>query len=123
MIIDHIKKALSVSVSDADRTKDIIRYEAKLGGSLFGPVQPGNRREFFWLDTNTWVWHEEWKDEQGHRHQVTTRYEVRPNGIYKVQGNSSHRMLSDEELLNFHQAVKLYGVKVIGALEELANQS
>ncbi len=120
MIIDHIKKVFYLPAKDADSVKDIIRYEAKLGGDLFGPVARGSRREFFWLDSNTWVWHEEWKDESGIKHQVTTRYLVYDNGIYKAQSNSERLMLSDGELMNFYQAVKLYGTKVVSSLEQLS---
>lgn len=119
-MIDSIKKALSVPLDDV---KAIIRYEGRIGGQLFGPVPPKVHREFFCLDERTWVWHEEWSDKLGRRKSVTTRYEVRPNGIFKTQGNAAYRRLSDEELLNFYNAVKLYGKKVIPELERLANRA
>lgn len=117
-MLDSIKKALSVPIDDM---KAIIRFEGKIGGQLFGPIPDKVHREFFCLDEHTWVWHEEFSDKFGRRRSVTTRYEVRPHGIFKAQGNSGYRRLSDEELLNFYQAVKLYGKKVIPELERLAN--
>ncbi len=118
-MIDSIKKALSVPIKDM---KDIIHYEGRIGGQLFGPIPEKQNREFFCLDERTWVWHEEWSDKFGRRHSTTTRYDVRPNGIFKTQGNSVYRRLSDDELLNFYEAVKLYGDKVIPELKKLANQ-
>lgn len=111
-MINYIKKALSVSLSDEEIYKEIIHYEAKLGGRLFGKIPPNHRREFFCLDEHTWVWYEETVDKNGKRQNTTVRYDVRPNGIFKVQENLVHRRLSDEELKNFYLAVKLYGQKI-----------
>jgi len=94
--------------------KALIHHEAKIGGELFGPVPKGNRREFFCLDEHTWVWHEEWTDKNGQRHYLMTRYDVRPNGVVKSQGQNSYQALSDDELKNFYRAVRLYGQKVGG---------
>jgi len=116
-MINYIKKALSVPVNDQDNYNDIIHYEAKVGGTLFGKIPNKHRREFFCLDEHTWVWHEERPDKFGRRQIITTRYEVRTNGIFKIQPNMPHRRLNDEELNNFYQAVKLYGQKVSAELQ------
>ncbi len=120
MIIDSIKKALSTPLNS---TQEIIRYEAKIGGQLFGPVPNKHRREFFCLDEHTWVWHEEWPDKRGRRRSLTTRYDVRPNGVFKTQGNNPYREVDQEELLNLYQASQLYSRKVIPELQRLANQA
>ena len=106
----------------ADLHRALLRYEARLGGELFGPVARGIRREFFCLDEHTWVWHEEWKDEQGKRRVLTTRYDVRPSGIVKSQGNSVYQALTDQELWNFYAAVQLYRQRVGTELRRLAEQ-
>lgn len=85
-----------------------LRREAKVGGQLFGPVPSGHRREFFCLDRHTWVWHEEWVDKTGHTRVVTTRYDIRPQGVLKSQGNNSYQQVSGVELHNLHQAAELY---------------
>lgn len=90
----------------------LIHHEAKIGGELFGPIPAGHRREFFLLDQHTWVWHEEWKDEKGEWQAVTTRYDVRPNGVLKSQGGQSYQKLSDHEFGNFYRAAKLYAKRV-----------
>lgn len=93
----------------------LIHYESKIGGQLFGPIPEGHRREFFCLDRHTWVWHEEWDDAQGH-HAVTTRYDVRPDGILKSQGGHSYQRLNPDEARNFYNAVELYGQRVLPEL-------
>lgn len=95
----------------ARRYRELIRREAKLGGELFGPVAKGNRREFFCLDEHTWVWHEEWTDATGH-HAVTTRYDIRPNGLFKAQDGQPYQKVSLEEARRLYRAVKLYGQMV-----------
>lgn len=92
--------------------KALIHFEARLGGQLFGEVPKNHRREFFCLNETTWVWHEEWVDEQGRHQALTTRYDVRKDGtVLKAQG-STYQALSPEELRNFRQAVRLYGQQV-----------
>jgi hypothetical protein len=102
----------------ADLYKSLIHYEAKIGGELFGPVSKGARREFFCLDERTWVWHEEWTDKTG-RHVVTTRYDVRPNGVFKSQGANSYQALSAEEARNLYDAITMYYQRVMPELTRL----
>lgn len=96
----------------ARRYRELIRKEAKIGGELFGPIRDGARREFFCLNRDTWVWHEEWIDENNRRHAVTTRYDVRPQGIMKAQDGLPYHYVSREEAKNFCKAVKLYNKRV-----------
>lgn len=106
---------LPIKQNQDARTKlrnKLIRREAKIGGKLFGPVPKGHRREFFRLDNHTWVWHEEWLDQDGHPRAATTRYDVRPNGILKVQDNGQYRALTREETRNLYYATQLYRDKV-----------
>lgn len=103
------------SATDDNRLEEyrnIIRKEAKVGGQLFGPIMPGGRREFFCLDENTWVWHEEWTDQNGLRHTVTTRYDVRPNGILKAQDKLPYQYIGYDEAKRFYQAVSMYNKQV-----------
>ncbi|HET9174662.1 MAG TPA: hypothetical protein VFN56_05310 [Candidatus Saccharimonadales bacterium] len=97
----------------ADHYRQLIREEAKIGSQLFGPVPAGHRREFFCLDEHTWIWHEEWRDEQDQFQALTTRYDVRPNGILKAQGSQPYQPLSAEEAANLYEAVQLYEARVL----------
>ncbi|HZM64229.1 MAG TPA: hypothetical protein VFB59_03790 [Candidatus Saccharimonadales bacterium] len=92
--------------------RELIRQEAAIGGKLFGPVPKGGRREFFCLDEHTWVWHEEWSDGKGNHHAMTTRYDVRPHGIYKAQDGQPYRPISPQEAKHLYQAVQLYHQRV-----------
>ncbi len=95
----------------ARKYRELIRQEAVIGGKLFGPIPKNGRREFFCLDEHTWVWHEEWTDKNGH-HAMTTRYDVRPHGIFKAQDGQPYHPLSPQEAKHFYHAVKLYNKKV-----------
>lgn len=92
----------------ARRYRELIRREAKLGGTLFGPVPVGVRREFFCLGANTWVWHEEWTDQNGQHRTITTRYDVRPKGVLKAQDGQPYAYVDLEEGKRIYRAVKLY---------------
>jgi hypothetical protein len=88
--------------------RGILRQQAKMGGQLFGPIPEGHRREFFCLDSHTWVWHEEWFDQEGKHRAVTTRYDIRPQGILKSQGSNSYQLVTGEELRNLYRAARMY---------------
>jgi len=95
----------------ADIDRSLIREEAKIGGQLFGAVPKGHHRQFFCLDDHTWIWYEEWQS-KGRRQSVTTRYEVRPNGVLKAQGSQPYQRLSRDEARNLYRAVDLYRQRV-----------
>lgn len=105
----------------ADIQRSILHYKARRGGELFGAVPKGHRREFFCLDRHTWVWHEEWVDTRGNRQAVTTRYDIRPTGIIKSQGNRSYQRLTSAEARNLYKAAQLYVERVGGELERIAH--
>jgi hypothetical protein len=100
--------------------RELIRQEATIGGLLFGPIPKGGRREFFCLDPHTWVWHEEWTDQNGKQHAVTTRFDVRPHGVFKAQDGQPYRPLAGQEATHFFQAARLYNKRVKSELYGLA---
>jgi hypothetical protein len=112
------KKLLSVILTkdeNAARAKayrEAIHEEAKIGGTLFGPVAKGNRREFFCLDEHTWVWHEEWTDANGLRQVRTTRYDVRPQGILKAQDGQPYQPVGRAETERLVYAVNHYNERI-----------
>ncbi len=103
----------------AELYREIIRHEARVGGRLFGPVHKQVRREFFCLDAHTWVWYEEWTDKNG-RHTITTRYDVRPNGVLKAQPGHEYGYIDTDEAKRLYHAVSLYNKHVDAALYGLA---
>lgn len=104
----------------AETYKAFMQWEAKIGGELFGPIPAGTRREFFCLDENTWVWHEEWTDQTGF-HALTTRYDIRANGILKSQAANDYHELSYEEATNLYNAITLYTQRVLPELDRWRN--
>lgn len=117
-------KLLSSTANDEQRRleayRDLIRREAKVGGRLFGPTMPSGRREFFCLDEYTWVWHEEWVDQGGLRHTITTRYDVRPNGILKAQDRQPYQYIGLDEANRLFHAVSMYNRQVDIELYDMA---
>ncbi|CAN5631834.1 hypothetical protein BH23PAT1_BH23PAT1_1900 [soil metagenome] len=99
----------------AELYRNLIRHEARIGGTIFGEVPEGGRREFFCLDEHTWVWHEEWLDQNKKRQTRTTRYDVRPSGILKAH-NGYYQALKPEEARRFRHAVHLYQEQVFSEL-------
>lgn len=97
---------------EAKLYRNLMRHEARIGGTVFGPIPTGYRREFFCLDEHTWVWHEEWTNRNGEHQVMTTRYDVRPNGVLKSQNGSHYQPVSDQEALRLLKAARLYKQKV-----------
>ena len=98
---------------------EILELEAKIGASIFGPISKHQDRSFFCLNRHTWVWHEQWIDENKKSKSLMTYYHIRSNGIFKSFGNQSYQLLSNEELDNFIKATKQYAEIVP---QKLANQ-
>lgn len=92
---------------------NLIRQEAKIGGRLFGPVPTGHQREFFCLDDRTWIWHEQWTDTYGNVQSIQTRYEMRSDGVLKIQNGQQYQSLTQEEAINLFRAIRLYVQRVM----------
>ena len=103
----------------AEIRRALLHHEANVGGQLFGPIPEGHRREFFCLDEHTWVWHEEWTDARGQRQIMTTRYEVRPAGVFKAQGVNQYQPVAGQEERHFRAAVDQYMQQVTGEYQRL----
>lgn len=98
---------------DADVERELIRRESEIGGQLFGPVPAGHTRQFFCLDERTWIWHEQWLDQNKQRQSMTTKYIVRPSaGIIRSQNGQAYQTLTRTELENFYRATQLYDKKI-----------
>jgi hypothetical protein len=102
---------LSREERQAKIERELLAVEAQIGGELFGPVPKGHFRQFFCLDEHTWVWHEEWID-SGKKHAVTTRYNVRPSGVLKIQDGKPYQQITVDEYRNLLKAAELYEKRV-----------
>lgn len=114
MIFQKLLKGLTAQKHEERRSelmRSLKRHEAKIGGTLFGPVPEGGRRDFFCLDKYTWVWHEEWTDKAGKPHNKTIRYDFRPEGVLKSQ-NGQYTRITRDEARRLRDAIRLYGKKV-----------
>lgn len=101
IIFNPEKRRLSIE-------RKLIKFESEIGRNLFGDIPKGHQREFFCLDSKTWIWHESWKDSRG-QNSVMTKYILRPRGgILKSQNSGPYSLLSKEETDNLIQAIKKY---------------
>ncbi|MBR3052137.1 hypothetical protein IKG60_00765 [Candidatus Saccharibacteria bacterium] len=87
---------------------DLINAESAIGRTIFGPIPQGHQREFFQYRKNVWIWHESYIDPSGVMQDMTVRYEVRPNGVYKRPGSADYRKIEGVELDNFRKAARIY---------------
>jgi hypothetical protein len=99
--------------------RSLISREAEIGGKLFGPVPKGHDRQFFCLDERTWVWHEQWQDQNKQTHTITTRYIIRPSGVIRSQEGQAYQTLSRNEARNLYGAIKLYMKRVTSYYDQM----
>lgn len=88
--------------------KQLIDQEAAIGARILGPVPAGRQRQFFCMDSHTWIWHETWRDERGKVRAQHVQYDVRHDGILKRVNGGSPRRVTGQELENFDAAVSRY---------------
>ena len=87
---------------------ELLNAESKLGRTLFGPIPDGHHREFFESKKNVWIWHECFMDNLGKTHDITIRYEVRPNGVFKSKNGADYKKIDGTELDNLRKAAAAY---------------
>ena len=88
--------------------EDLVNAESALGRTIFGPIPEGHQREFFEYRKNIWIWHESFMDPSGVMRDMTVRYEVRPDGVFKRPGEGGYRKIEGIELDNFRKAARMY---------------
>ncbi len=99
--------------------RELIQLESEIGKNIFGEIPKGHRRSFFNLDPTTWIWYEEYVDENKQVHSSTTRYEVKETGILKAQDGLQYMYLEGSELQNFGLAVQMYYEQVMRGVYKL----
>lgn len=103
--------------------RELLQLESEIGAELFGAIPKGHRRSFFNLDPTTWIWHEEWLDDKGKLQQTTTRYEVHPDRVLKIQEGARYDFLEGQELANLTIAVQMYYERVMREIYGLDPQT
>lgn len=104
---DLLKLAFTPTKYYKPTTADLINAESKFGRTLFGPIPAGHQREFFQHKKNVWIYHESWQ-ELGIKKEMTIRYEVRQDGVYKKPLGGKIVKIEGEELENFRKALHSY---------------
>lgn len=90
---------------------DLINAESALGGTIFGKIPAGHRREFFRFKDNVWIFHENWT-ESGKTLESTITYEVKETGVFKSPLGKEYVKITGAELDNFLAAARAY-LKII----------
>lgn len=80
-----------------------IRLESQVGGRVFGAIPAGRQRLFYCRDEHTWVWEEQTDDEI-----VTTKYDVRDDGIYKSHNDGKYNRVGEHEVIRLYEAALRY---------------
>jgi hypothetical protein len=91
--------------------RDLLRREAAIGKTIFGPVPKGHNREFFRIDAKTWIWQETWL-EKNKRVTRETKYVIRERDIIKSVNGGAYQKTSLEEAENLHTAIQTYATRV-----------
>ncbi len=98
--------------NDAQRAaayeRQLIHFESQFGRNIFGPIPKNHHRDFFCLDEYTWIWHEDWLDDDGKQTVLSTRYVLRPDGAIKSQNGKSYQKVEEEESNHLYKAIKEY---------------
>ena len=93
----------------ADIERQLIHFESQFGRNIFGPIPKNHHRDFFCLDEYTWIWHEDWVDDNGKQTVLSTRYVLRPDGAIKSQNGQSYVKVEQEESDHLYKAIMKYG--------------
>ena len=86
---------------------DLINAESKFGRTLFVKIPEGHQREFFEHKKNVWIYHENWFEGE-EKKEMTIRYEVREDGVYKKPLGGRYIKIEGAELENFRKALHAY---------------
>lgn len=108
-----LKNPITTTKKPTILVDDLINAESEIGRTIFGPIPTGHQREFFQYVKNVWIWHESWI-EKGRKQEITVRYEVRNDGVYKKVQGHGYNKITGAELENFRKALHAY-LKVVKA--------
>ena len=95
---------------------DLINSESAIGGTIFGPIPAGHRREFFLYKANTWIFHEAWKGSDGKSKETTITYQVKKSGVFKSPLGMEYVQIKGAELDNFLNAAREYRKLIVAKL-------
>lgn len=88
--------------------------EASIGSNVFAAdKENGTQHQFHYLGRSMdgapeWIWHMYWRDESGKERVLTTRYEIQPNKIVKIQDGQVHRSVDLQEARTLYDAICRY---------------
>ncbi len=105
--LPSVVRRRSATVRPKLTESDLINSESALGGTIFGKIPAGHRREFFRFKDNIWIFHENWT-ENGKVLESTITYEVKETGVFKSPLGKEYVKITGAELENFLAAARAY---------------
>ena len=102
-IVKHRPSTIRPKLTESD----LINAESALGGTIFGKIPAGHRREFFRFKDNIWIYHENWT-ENGKVLESTITYEVKETGVFKSPLGKEYTKISGAELENILAVARAY---------------
>ncbi len=98
--------------------RELKNEEGKIGADIFGPINLNEARIFFNDNRKSWFFYQEKTDSDGKKHSITLHYEVRPDGIWKIDTKDGLKceLVIGQDLENFISATKIYHQRVMGQI-------
>jgi len=92
--------------------------ESEIGATIFGPIMPNERREFFNDNEKSWFFHQEIVGKGNVISSMTLHYEVQPMGILRISSDPSvkNEFINGQELKNFVLATEMYHERIMSQL-------
>lgn len=88
--------------------------EASIGSNVFAyDKKNGIQHQFHYIGRSAegvpeWAWHMYWRDNSGKEQVLTTRYEIQPDKIVKIQDGHIHRTVDLQEARTLYDAICRY---------------
>jgi hypothetical protein len=98
--------------------QELKNEEGKIGADIFGPINPNETRIFFNDNRESWFFYQEKTDSEGKKHSITLHYEVRSDGIWKIDTKDGLKceLVIGQDLENFINATKIYHQRVMNKI-------
>lgn len=109
---------LSSKYNRISTEQELKNEEGKICADIFGPVESNETILFFNDNRESWFFYQEKIDSDNKRHSITLHYEVRANGVWRIDTKDGMKCekISGQELENFVNSVKIYHQRVMSQI-------
>jgi hypothetical protein len=98
--------------------RELKNEEGEIGAGIFGPIKPNETRLFFNDNRESWFFYQQKIDSEGKKHSITLHYEVRSDGIWKIDTKDGLKceLVTGKDLDNFVESAKIYHQRVMNQI-------